>query len=182
MGHRLTKIYTRKGDDGSTGLADGRRVGKNSLQIDVIGDLDELNCCLGLILVYDLSGHVRQLLGEIQHKLFDLGAAVSGADCVPVKLTDIERLEQQIDSWNRELEPLREFILPGGGPAAAHCHLARAVCRRLERGLAAWVVSGATPNPDIIAYINRLSDLLFVLCRILMRTEGKPEIQWSKDL
>jgi cob(I)alamin adenosyltransferase len=182
MGHRLTKIYTRKGDDGSTGLADGNRIGKDSLQIEVIGDLDELNCCLGLMLVYDVPGSIRLLLTQVQHKLFDLGALVSGVDCEPVRSADIEQLEQQIDLWNRELPPLREFILPGGSPAAAHCHLARAVCRRLERRMVAWFKSGVPVGAAALCYVNRFSDVLFVLCRILSRNEGGIETQWKQDL
>ena len=182
MGHRLTKIYTRKGDDGSTGLVGGSRTGKDSLQIEVIGELDELNCCLGLLLTHELPADINQLLTGIQHKIFDLGAAVGGAECDPVKPADVERLEQQIDRWNSSLPPLREFVLPGGGPAAAHCHLARAVCRKLERRLVAWLRTGATLTPVLPAYINRLSDMLFVLCRILTVQEGKLETQWEKDL
>ena len=181
MGNRLTKIYTRKGDDGSTGLADGSRIDKDAVQIEVIGELDELNCCLGLVLVYSLPDSASRLLVQVQHKLFDLGAMVSGADCDPVKLADIKLLEQQIDQWNNDLEPLREFILPGGGPAAAHCHLARSVCRRLERRLAGWSRTGAMVDASVLAYINRLSDVLFVLCRVLARENGKSETQWQKD-
>jgi len=182
MGHRLTKIYTRTGDDGSTGLAGSGRTGKDALQIEVIGELDELNCCFGLLLIHQLPADIDRLLTGIQHKLFDLGAAVCGADCNPLQTVDIERLEQQIDRWNSSLPPLREFILPGGGPAAAHCHLARAVCRRLERRLVAWVHTGAMVPQLLPAYINRLSDMLFVLCRILTVQEGKLETQWEKDL
>lgn len=182
MGHRLTKIYTRTGDYGSTGLTDGRRVDKDSLQIEVIGELDELNCCLGLVLARPLPEGVPRLLETVQHKLFDLGAMVSGADCNPVQSVDIDQLEQTIDEWNRGLPPLREFILPGGGPAASNCHLARAVCRRLERRMIAWVKSGAKIAPEVQAYINRLSDVLFVLCRVLMRQDGRLETQWQKDL
>ncbi|MBN1377876.1 MAG: cob(I)yrinic acid a,c-diamide adenosyltransferase [Gammaproteobacteria bacterium] len=181
MGNRLTKIYTRTGDDGSTGLADGRRTGKDAMQIEVIGELDELNCCVGLVLAYSLPDSVSRLLIQVQHKLFDLGAMVSGADCAPVKPADIEQLEQQIDRWNSELAPLREFILPGGGAAAAHCHLARSVCRRLERRLVGWSHTGALVEASVLAYVNRLSDALFVLCRVLTRENGKPETQWQKD-
>lgn len=181
MGHRLTKIYTRKGDDGSTGLANGSRISKDALRIEIIGELDELNCCLGIVLASKLPDTVRQLLIQVQHKLFDMGAAVSGADCKPVKSADIEQLEQQIDTWNSELPPLREFILPGGGPAAAHCHLARAVCRRLERRLVSWNRSDTELDMSLLSYTNRLSDMLFVLCRMLMRKQGKLEIQWEKD-
>ena len=182
MGHRLTKIYTRKGDDGSTGLADGSRIGKDELQIEVIGELDELNCCIGLVLAFELPTECGDLLGEIQHKLFDLGAVVSGADYDPVKAEDIEQLEQLIDQWNEDLPPLREFVLPGGKPATAHCHLARAACRRLERRMIEWIHSGAELNQLILSYINRLSDALFVLCRILTLRDGTTETQWKKGL
>jgi cob(I)alamin adenosyltransferase len=182
MGNRITKIYTRKGDDGSTGLADGSRVSKDADQIEVIGELDELNCCLGLVLAYKLPEDIRLLLTGVQHSLFDLGAFLSGVDCRPVDAADIEQLEQEIDQWNSELPALREFILPGGGPAAAHCYLARAVCRRLERRLVAWSKSGSGVDINGLAYINRLSDVLFVLCRILMRQDGELETQWEKDL
>jgi cob(I)alamin adenosyltransferase len=180
MGHRLSKIYTRTGDKGTTGLGDGGRVDKDSLRIETIGQVDELNCTVGMVLVYDIRATIRECLSEVQHKLFDLGGELSMPGYEAIQSDDVTGLEQELDIFNVDLPPLKEFILPGGGPAAAACHLARAVCRRAERH-AVRLARQDTINPHGQAYLNRLSDLLFVLCRILARDEGGQEVLWRHD-
>lgn len=180
MGNRLSKIYTRTGDDGSTGLGDGSRVGKDSVRVSAYGTVDELNSALGLVLACDISDEVRETLTQIQHDLFDLG----GELCIPgmetVRDADIERLEQMLDRFNDGLPPLKEFILPGGGLAAAHCHLARTICRRSERELVTLARSeNVRAQPQ--RYLNRLSDLLFVLARVLARASGHGEVLWHHE-
>ena len=180
MGNRLSKIYTRTGDDGSTGLGDGSRVGKDSVRVSAYGTVDELNSALGLVLACDISDEVRETLTQIQHDLFDLG----GELCIPgmetVRDADIERLEQVLDRFNDGLPPLKEFILPGGGMAAAQCHLARTICRRAERELVTLARS-ETLRPQPQRYLNRLSDLLFVLARVLARASGHGEVLWHHE-
>lgn len=180
MGNRLSKIYTRTGDQGMTGLGDGSRVGKDSRRIEAIGEIDELNCVIGMVLVHEIRPAIRDILSEAQHKLFDLGGELSMPGYQAVGLKDIELLERMLDSFNAELPPLKEFILPGGGPAAAVCHLARAVCRRAERRLVT-LTHEVSLNPEGQAYLNRLSDLLFVLCRVLARDEGGQEVLWRHE-
>ncbi|MEZ5584818.1 MAG: cob(I)yrinic acid a,c-diamide adenosyltransferase [Candidatus Competibacteraceae bacterium] len=180
MGHRLSKIYTRTGDKGTTGLGGGERVDKDSLRIETIGQVDELNCTIGMVLVYDIRDAIRDCLSEVQHKLFDLGGELSMPGYEAIRTEDVTGLEQELDVFNADLPPLKEFILPGGGPAAAACHLARAVCRRAERQMVR-LSRQETINPHGQAYINRLSDLLFVLCRILARDEGGQEVLWRHD-
>src|SRR5574344_1888728 len=161
MGNRLSKIYTRTGDDGSTGLGDGSRTGKDALRVEAFGTVDEANSAIGVLLAVELPGDVRQLLTRIQHQLFDLG----GELCIPghaaIHDADIDRLEQHLDHYNEALPPLKEFILPGGGEAAARCHVARTVVRRAERGTVT-LARQDTVRPQPIRYLNRLSDLLFV--------------------
>jgi cob(I)alamin adenosyltransferase len=180
MGHRLSKIYTRTGDKGTTGLGDGQRVDKDCLRIEVIGQVDELNCTIGLVLIHDIRVSIRDLLSAVQHTLFDLGGELSMPEYQAVQAEDVAALEQALDTLNAELPPLKEFILPGGGPAAAACHLARAVCRRAERHTVR-LSRQENINPEAQAYLNRLSDLLFVLCRILARDEGGAEVMWRRD-
>ncbi len=180
MGNRLSKIYTRTGDDGSTGLGDGSRVGKDSVRVSAYGTVDELNSALGLVLACEIGDEVRETLTQIQHDLFDLG----GELCIPgmetVRDADIERLEQVLDRFNDGLPPLKEFILPGGGLAAAHCHLARTICRRAERELVTLARSeNVRAQPQ--RYLNRLSDLLFVLARVLARASGHGEVLWHHE-
>ena len=178
MGHRLSKIVTRSGDAGETGLGDGTRVAKDSLRIDAIGDVDELNSCIGLILTENLPHEINQCLINIQHDLFDLGAELS----VPVYINITERqvhyLEELINHHNEHLPPLEEFILPGGSRAASFTHLARTICRRTERTVIKLskndVVSEMTRK-----YLNRLSDLLFVLSRTLNRHAGQNDVLWQ---
>lgn len=178
MGHRLSKIYTRTGDDGSTGLGDGVRVPKEHLRVEAYGTVDEANSAVGLVLaVRGLPQEVTACLTEVQHKLFDLG----GELCLPgyraIAAADVQWLEQTLDRFNEPLPPLKDFILPGGGPAAAACHLARAVTRRAERRVwsLARVEDVAAEAPQ---YLNRLSDLLFVVARVLARHEHGSEVLW----
>jgi cob(I)alamin adenosyltransferase len=180
MGNRLSKIYTRTGDDGTTGLGDGTRVPKESLRVEAYGTVDEANSAIGVILaVAGLPAPVTRCLTEIQHDLFDLG----GELCIPghrmIAAAHLERLEAALDEFNESLPPLREFVLPGGGPAAAGCHIARTVCRRAERRC--WSLARVeTVAPDALKYLNRLSDLLFVLARVLARHESGSEVLWRR--
>lgn len=177
MGHRLTRIYTRTGDEGSTGLSDGSRIGKDHLRIEAIGDIDELNCVLGLLLSHQLPIDIQHSLSEIQQTLFDIGGELSlpGADTLSEEA--VTQLEQQLEMYNATLTPLREFILPGSTEASARCHLARSVCRRAERHVVALARSEAV-SPRVLAYLNRLSDLLFVISRVLTRLGNGREIYW----
>ena len=180
MGHRLSRIYTRTGDDGSTGLGDGSRVAKDSARVTAYGTVDEANSCIGLVLASDVPDDVRTLLTAIQHQLFDLG----GELCIPghaaIFDADIDRLEAHMDALNETLPPLKEFILPGGGEAAARCHIARTVVRRAEREAVALARVEAV-RPEAVRYLNRLSDLLFVLARVLARASGHGEVLWNHE-
>lgn len=180
MGNRLSKIYTRTGDEGSTGLGDGSRVPKESLRVEAFGTVDESNSAIGMVLaVPTLPPQIRRCLVEIQHDLFDLG----GELCIPghrmITAVHVERLETELDAFNEALPPLKEFILPGGGPAAAACHVARTVCRRAERRC--WSLARVeTVGPEALKYLNRLSDLLFVVARVLARHESGAEVTWHR--
>jgi cob(I)alamin adenosyltransferase len=178
MGNRLSRIYTRTGDDGSTGLGDGSRVPKDALRVNAFGTVDEANAALGVLLAVPLPEDVRALLTTVQHQLFDLG----GELCIPghaaIQAADVTALEQQLDQYNADLPVLKEFILPAGGEAAARCHLARTIVRRAERE----TVSLARHEPvraEALHYLNRLSDLLFVLARVLARANGHGEVLWQ---
>ena len=179
MGNRLSKIYTRTGDDGTTGLGDGSRVPKDGPRVEAYGCVDECNSAIGVILaVPDVPPDVRELLTAVQHELFDLG----GELCIPghraIESTHVLALEQALDRFNERLPPLKDFILPGGGPAAAGCHLARAICRRAERR--AWTLARLEDvAAEPLKYLNRLSDLLFVLARVLARHESGSEVLWK---
>ncbi|MGH8084769.1 MAG: cob(I)yrinic acid a,c-diamide adenosyltransferase [Lysobacter sp.] len=180
MGNRLSKIYTRTGDNGTTGLGDGTRVAKDSARVGAYGTVDEANSTIGLVLASELPDDVRTLLVAIQHQLFDLG----GELCIPghaaISDTDVERLEQHLDAFNEALPALKDFILPGGGEAGARCHIARTVVRRAEREAVA--LSRLEPvRPQAVRYLNRLSDLLFVLARVLARASGHGEVLWNHD-
>lgn len=179
MANRLSKIYTRTGDTGTTGLGDGSRVAKDSRRIEAIGAVDELNSALGVLLAETIPDNVRAALHEIQHDLFDLGGELSIPGYVSVGPEHVTRLENELDRHNTALTPLKEFILPGGSRGAALCHVARAVCRRAERRV---VTLGSTEqlSPSLQHYLNRLSDLLFVLCRVLNREAGVTDIYWQK--
>ena len=180
MGNRLSKIYTRTGDDGSTGLGDGTRIAKDSARVNAYGTVDEANSCIGLLLASDMPADIRDLLTRVQHQLFDLG----GELCIPghaaIFDADIDALEARLDHYNDDLPALKEFILPGGGEAAARCHIARTVVRRAERETVALSRSEVV-RPQAIRYINRLSDLLFVLARVLARASGHGEVVWEHD-
>ena len=181
MGNRLSKIYTRTGDDGTTGLGDGGRVAKESLRVEAYGAVDEANSAVGMVLaVNGLPDAVRRCLTEVQHDLFDLG----GELCIPghrmITPAHVERLETELDGFNDALPPLKEFILPGGGPAAAACHLARTIVRRAERRVRA--LARIEPvAPEVARYLNRLSDLLFVVARVLARHERGGEVLWRHE-
>ena len=178
MGKRLTKIYTRTGDDGTTGLGDGTRSAKESLRIEAIGTVDELNSCIGVLLAENIEEGVRLKLENIQHDLFDLGGDLSIPGRSSMSEAQVSRLENQLDEYNSTLTALKEFILPGGARAAALCHVARAVCRRAER----WLVRMARREamiPFHIQYLNRLSDFLFVLSRVLNRQQGVEDVLWQ---
>ena len=180
MGNRLSRIYTRTGDDGSTGLGDGSRTGKDSARVNAYGTVDEANSCIGVVLATAVPDDVRTLLTTVQHQLFDLG----GELCIPghaaIKPEDIDALERQLDHYNETLPPLKEFILPAGGEAAARCHLARTIVRRAEREAVALSRAEAV-RPEAIRYLNRLSDLLFVLARVLARADGQGEVLWKHE-
>jgi cob(I)alamin adenosyltransferase len=177
MGNRLSKIYTRTGDKGTTGLGDGARVDKDSLRVEAYGTVDELNSAVGLVLATGLPDDVRACLTQAQHELFDLGGelCMPGYTLVPDSYTD--RLEQALDGFNENLPPLKDFILPGGSEAAARCHLARTIARRAERRVIS-LAHNETVNEASIRYLNRLSDLLFVISRVLARHEGGSEVLW----
>jgi cob(I)alamin adenosyltransferase len=181
MGNRLSKFYTRTGDDGSTGLGDGSRVPKDSARVAAYGTVDELNSTIGMVLACEgVPPDVREALTQVQHELFDLG----GELCIPgmamVQDADVTRLDSVLDGFNGPLPPLKEFIRPGGGMAAACCHLARTVCRRAEREVIALAREEAV-RPQAQRYLNRLSDLLFVICRVLARAGGHGEVIWQHE-
>ena len=180
MGNRLSKIYTRTGDDGSTGLGDGSRVDKDNLRIEAIGAVDELNSSIGVLLSEELPDTVAPALTAIQHDLFDLGGELSIPGTSLLKAGRVAVLEQLLDALNAELSPLQEFILPGGTRAAAACHLARAVCRRAERRLYS-LSRHETINRATLEYLNRLSDLLFVTARHLNSQAGRPDVFWKHE-
>jgi len=174
---RLSKIYTRTGDGGETGLARGERVPKDGPRIEAIGAVDELNSQLGVLLAEPVADNVRDILTEVQHRLFDLGGL---PDTALIQAGHISALETSLDAFNASLPPLKEFILPGGGRMAALCHVARATCRRAERRLVSLARSEAL-RPEVVAYVNRLSDLLFVLCRTRLRAAEQVEVEWESE-
>jgi cob(I)alamin adenosyltransferase len=177
MGHRLTKIATRTGDAGETGLGDGTRVPKDAARIQALGDIDELNSALGVLLAEKVPAGVRAALLAVQHDLFDLGGETSIPGHAMVGEAHVARLDTWLEAWNADLQPLKEFILPGGSRAAAAAHLARAVCRRAERSLVA-LGRRAAVGERARQYLNRLSDLLFVAGRALNRHAGRGDVQW----
>ena len=178
MGHRLSKIYTRTGDKGDTGLGDGTRVDKDHIRVEAFGTVDELNSVIGMILAHDIADAIRHCLNKVQHHLFDLG----GELCIPGHLaldeTYITYLETTLDGLNEDLPMLKEFILPSGGKATSACHLARCVCRRAERRVVT-LAKDENISPFSISYLNRLSDLLFVIARVLARSENGSEVLWQ---
>ena len=181
MGHRLSKIYTRTGDDGTTGLGDGSRVAKDDIRVEAYGAVDELNASIGLLRAGLSADHDAQhYLDNIQHDLFDLG----GELCIPghtlLKTGHITDMEAEIDRLNSTLPPLKEFILPGGNPAAAQAHMARTICRRAERRLYTLCRHNNSAGGLPLRYLNRLSDYLFVLARTLARENGGSEVLWNR--
>ena len=177
MGNRLSKIYTRTGDKGTTGLGDGSRVDKDSLRVEAFGTVDELNSAVGLVLATDLPVEVRDCLTRTQHELFDLGGELCMPGFTLVPDSYVDGLEKELDSFNEDLPPLKDFILPGGSESAARCHLARTIARRAERRVVS-LAQNEDVNPASIRYLNRLSDLLFVIARVLARHDGGAEVLW----
>jgi cob(I)alamin adenosyltransferase len=179
MGHRLSKIYTRTGDAGETGLGDGSRVRKDSPRIAALGEVDELNSTIGVLLAEQVPDNIRAALEDVQHDLFDLGGDVSIPGRDSMTKSQIERLERLLDELNADLPRLKEFILPGGARTAALAHLGRTVCRRAERALVA--LGETEPIGDLArVYLNRLSDLLFVIGRTLNRAAGRDDVLWQQ--
>jgi len=178
---RLTKIYTRTGDDGATGLGDGTRVPKEHPRVEAYGTVDEANSAIGIVLaVPNLPAAIASLLLDIQHDLFDLGGELATPGMTLIKDGHVVKLEQAIDLHNENLPTLKEFILPSGGPATSACHLARAISRRAER--CTWTLHRTDPVSDaVVRYLNRLSDLLFVLARVLARHENGAEVMWQRS-
>jgi len=180
MANRLSKIYTKTGDTGTTGLGDGSRVNKDSLRIDAMGDVDELNAVIGILLTEPLPEVIRNTLDDVQHDLFDVGGEI----CIPgytmLKLDRVTALEKVLDDLNEPLQALKEFILPGGSRASAYCHLARTVCRRAERSMIK-LNRDETVTVISLQYINRLSDLLFVMCRSINNGANVPDVLWHNN-
>jgi cob(I)alamin adenosyltransferase len=181
MGNRLTRIYTRTGDDGTTGLGDGTRVPKDGVRVEAYGTVDELNSVIGVLLaVPNVPAAITACLVEVQHELFDMGGELCIPGYVVITPEHITRLETRLDGFNDPLPPLKDFILPGGGPAAAACHVARTIARRAERRVLT-LSRTETVSPEVVKYLNRLSDLLFVLARVLARHEQGSEVLWRHD-
>ena len=180
MGHRLSKITTRTGDAGETGLGDGSRVPKDSPRVRALGDIDELNSAIGVLLAEELPPELRDALDKTQHDLFDLGGELSIPGHALLGDAHVAHLEERLEAWNAGLPPLKEFILPGGTRAAALAHLARTVCRRAERSVVA-LGHNHRISAHARRYLNRLSDLLFVAARILNRHAGRSDVQWRHE-
>jgi cob(I)alamin adenosyltransferase len=179
MGNRLSKIYTRTGDDGTTGLGDGLRVAKDSPRVECMGVVDELNSVIGVMLTCDIPTDLREIFATIQHRLFDLGGELAMPGYTFIDEADVTWLESVLDQYNDPLPPLKNFILPGGTSAGAHCHLARSICRRAER-LLVHMNQTDPVNAPMRHYVNRLSDWLFVCARVLNRLDGKDhEVLWQ---
>lgn len=180
MGKRLTQIATRTGDDGTTGLGDNTRVSKDSLRVHAMGDVDELNSHIGLLLCEDLPPHVTQLLVEIQHQLFNLGGELSIPGYELLKTDAVTALDEALAHYNAQLPRLEEFILPAGNRPASQAHVCRTVARRAERALVALGKAEALRDAPR-QYLNRLSDLLFVLARVLNRMHGGDDVYWKSE-
>ncbi len=178
MINRITKVYTKTGDKGETGLSGGKRVRKDCPEIQAIGNVDELNSVIGMILAHNVPTDLKDSLIQIQHQLFNLGAELNNSELKFINADMVTELEQQIDAFNQSLAPLKNFILPGGGHAASICHLARAICRRAERSVV-MLSQQQKINNNIQIYLNRLSDFLFVACRVLSTHAGQQETLWS---
>lgn len=180
MGNRLSKIVTRTGDGGTTGLGDGSRVAKDCLRIEAIGEIDELNSCIGVVLSETCPDQVRTALLGVQNDLFDLGGEICIPGATLIAEAHVERLESWVEQFNADLSPLKDFILPGGCRAAAQAHLARTVCRRVERRLVT-LAGEETVSQTARKYLNRLSDLLFILGRLLNKSAGEPDVLWVQS-
>ncbi len=180
MGNRLSKIYTRTGDDGTTGLGDGSRINKDSLRVEAMGDVDELNSVIGIMMTENVPDILVATLTQIQHDLFNVGGEICIPGYVILQKTRIVDLEAAIDTLNDNLAPLKEFILPGGTKAAAYCHLARTVCRRAERKLVKLHRNEKVTDISL-QYLNRLSDLLFVMCRTINNEAGVSDVLWKNE-
>lgn len=178
MGHRLSKIYTRTGDKGTTGIGGGKRLDKDDIRIEAIGTVDELNSVVGTVMAHAIPKDIYQLLLEVQHDLFDLGSELVMPDRHLISAERTTWLEETLDKYNADLPYLKEFILPAGGLATSHCHLARTVCRRAERRTFSLHKQDEV-NAPALAYLNRLSDLLFVIARVLARHENGEEVLWQ---
>jgi cob(I)alamin adenosyltransferase len=185
MGNRLTQIATRTGDDGSTGLSDGSRVPKTHLRVDAMGEVDELNSGLGVLLCEPLPEDVRELLVVIQHELFNLGGELSMPGYTLLKDGALLRLDEALEHYNAALPRLKEFILPAGTRSAALAHVSRTVARRAERAVVALTLEDSSVNAAPRQYLNRLSDLLFVLARVLNRANldglGGDDVYWKSE-
>ena len=181
MANRLTKIYTRTGDQGKTGLADGSRVDKFHARIESLGNIDELNSIIGIVLTENIPDDKKLILERVQHDLFDIGGELSIPNHIVIDDKKVDFLESNLDEMNNELQPLKEFILPGGSKISSYCHLARTVCRRVERNLFELAQTNKV-NEASLKYINRLSDMLFVLARFLNKINQFNDIFWKKDI
>lgn len=177
MAHRLSKIATRTGDKGETGLGDGSRVPKDHPRVAAMGEVDELNSALGLLLAEEVPAELRAAFSHVQQDLLDLGGELSIPGHALLKPERVKALDEHLEAWNKDLAPLKEFILPGGSRAAAAAHLARTVCRRAERSVVALASKEKVSEPAR-QYLNRLSDLLFVAGRVLNRAAGVGDVQW----
>lgn len=178
MANRLTRIYTKTGDNGDTGLSTGLRVRKSCPQIHAIGEIDELNSVIGIVVAYDIPPELKEIFIHIQHQLFNVGAELNNTELKFMNEHIVKELEERIDTYNKSLPPLKNFILPGGGHASAACHLARTVCRRAERSVV-MLSEEQELNSYLQIYLNRLSDFLFVICRVLAKHAGEKETLWS---
>jgi cob(I)alamin adenosyltransferase len=180
MGKRVSKVITRTGDDGTTGIADGSRLAKNDQRIHCLGEVDELNSQIGLAASFIQLEQIRDILKQLQHDLFDLGAELSQPTRTLMQTEHVDQLTIQAEQLNQTLPPLQEFILPAGSTAVAQLHVARSVCRRVERSLVALNQQQAI-NPHSLIYLNRLSDLLFILARVQAMQTRQPEVYWQSS-
>lgn len=178
MGNRLSKLATKTGDDGTTGIAGNVRLDKDSSRIEAIGTVDELNACIGMVCSQSIDSKINDVLNEIQHRLFDLGGELAMPDYQLVLDEHIKQLDDWLEEFNQLLPPLKEFVLPKGDTATTCCHLARTVCRRAERRIVTLARTDEINSTSKI-YLNRLSDLLFVFCRLLARTDNENEEMWQ---
>ena len=181
MANRLSKIYTRTGDQGKTGLGDGSRIDKFHSRIESLGNIDELNSIIGIVLTEKIPNDMKAILERVQHDLFDIGGELSIPNHMVIDEKKIDFLENSLDKMNNELQPLKEFILPGGSRISSYCHLARTVCRRVERNLFKLAQSDKV-NEASLKYVNRLSDMLFVLARFLNKINQHNDILWKKEI